>query len=112
MTTDTPVHHAPDAFADTAIVMITRNEEGAVAKVVDDARQHAPGAEIIVVDGSSDRTPEVAREHGAVVVAEPGGGPASALVAALQASDRPIIVTVDADDTYPAPLIPAQLMPP
>jgi glycosyltransferase involved in cell wall biosynthesis len=94
-------------FSDTAVVMITRDEERAIAKVVDDIVASAPGAEIIVVDGSSDRTPEIARTHGATVVAEPGGGPAPALVAALRASDRPIVVTIDADDTYPATLIPA-----
>jgi glycosyltransferase involved in cell wall biosynthesis len=94
-------------FSDTAVVMITRNEEGAIGKVVDDILASAPGAEVVVVDGSSDRTPEIARQHGATVVPEPGGGPAPALVAALRASDRPIIVTIDADDTYPATLIPA-----
>jgi glycosyltransferase involved in cell wall biosynthesis len=94
-------------FSDTAVVMITRNEEGAIGKVVDDILASAPGAEVVVVDGSSDQTPEIARAHGATVVPEPGGGPAPALVAALRASDRPVIVTIDADDTYPATLVPA-----
>lgn len=93
-------------FEDTAVVMITRNEEAAVGKVVDDALAALPGAEVIVVDGSTDRTPEVATEHGARVVREPGGGPAPALLCALKASDRPIVITVDADDTYPADVYP------
>ncbi len=96
---------APD-FGDVAVVMITRNEEAAVAKVVDDAAAALPGAEIIVVDGSSDRTPEIAAAHGARVIREPGGGPAPALLCALRASDRPIVATVDADDTYPADVFP------
>jgi glycosyltransferase involved in cell wall biosynthesis len=90
------------SFEDTAVVMITRNEEDAVAKVVDDAFAALPGVEVIVVDGSSDRTPEVATEHGARVIREPGGGPAPALLCALKASERPIVITVDADDTYPS----------
>lgn len=93
-------------FEDTAVVMITRNEEAAVGKVVDDALAALPGAEVIVVDGSTDRTPEVATEHGARVVREPGGGPAPALLCALKASDRPIVITVDADDTYPSDVYP------
>jgi glycosyltransferase involved in cell wall biosynthesis len=93
-------------FEDVAVVMITRNEEGAIAKVIDDACQALPGAEIMVVDGSSDLTPLIAAEHGARVIREPGGGPAPALLCALRASDRPIIITIDADDTYPAAVFP------
>jgi glycosyltransferase involved in cell wall biosynthesis len=97
----------PGQFSDAAVVMITRNEEGAIAKVLKDVQYFVPGAEVIVVDGSSDRTSEIATAHGARVIPEPGGGPASALVAALQASDRPIVATIDADDTYPPEVLPA-----
>jgi glycosyltransferase involved in cell wall biosynthesis len=104
--TGTGVPTAGAPFADTAVVMISRNEEGAIAKVIDDIQCLVPGAEIIVVDGSSDRTPEIATEHGAHVIPEPGGGPATALLAALRASDRQVIATVDADNTYPPELLP------
>jgi glycosyltransferase involved in cell wall biosynthesis len=87
--------------------MISRNEEGAIAKVVQDVRHVVPGAEVVVVDGSADRTPEIAAAHGARVIPEPGGGPATALIGALRASDRPIVATVDADNTYPPELLPA-----
>jgi glycosyltransferase involved in cell wall biosynthesis len=107
VTVGDPAANSVEDFSDTAVVMITRNEEGAIGKVVDDILASAPGAEVIVVDGSSDRTPEIARAHGATVVTEPGGGPAPALVTALRASDQPVIVTIDADDTYPTTLIPA-----
>jgi glycosyltransferase involved in cell wall biosynthesis len=93
-------------YGDTAVVMITRNEEKAIAKVIDDARTALPGAEIVVVDGSTDRTRDVALHHGARVLQEPGGGPAPALLCALRASDRPIVITVDADDTYPSNVFP------
>ena len=93
-------------YVDVSVVMITRNEEGAIAKVIDDAHAALPGCEVIVVDGSSDRTPDIAREHGAQVYREPNGGPAPALLFALRASTRSIVVTVDADDTYPAEIYP------
>jgi len=93
-------------YEDTAVVMITRNEEAAIAEVVDDCIKALPGAEVIVVDGSDDATAEIAEAHGAKVIREPGGGPAPALLAALQASDRPIIATIDADATYPAEAFP------
>lgn len=88
-------------YSDVAVVMITRNEEDAVAKVVTDARETLPGAEVLVVDGSEDATPERARAAGAIVVREPGGGFGPALHCALMTPQRPIVVTVDADDTYP-----------
>src|SRR6266568_1021689 len=78
-------------FDDVAVVMITRNEALAIANVV---------------DGSTDATPKIAEERGARVVPEPGGGPAPALLCAVRASERPIVVTVDADDTYPAEVFP------
>ncbi|HUI05034.1 MAG TPA: glycosyltransferase family 2 protein [Acidimicrobiales bacterium] len=93
-------------YADVSVVMITLNEEGAIAKVIGDAQATLPGAEVIVVDGSSDATPEIAARLGARVIREPPGGPAPALLAALQAPERPIVVSVDADDTYPAEVYP------
>ena len=88
-------------YGDTAVVMITRNEEAAIADVVDSCQAALPGAEVIVVDGSSDATPQIAAAHGAAVLREPVGGPAPALLSALRASQRPIIATIDADGTYP-----------
>ena len=87
--------------------MITRNEQAAIAKVIADAQEALPGAEVIIVDGSSDETPQIAAASGAIVIPEPKGGPAPALLCALQASRRPIVVTVDADDTYPPEAFPA-----
>ena len=93
-------------YGDVAVVMITRNEAAAIEKVIADAARALPGAEIFVIDGSSDQTPDLARKAGAKVVREPGGGFGPALHAALMTPDRSIIVTVDADDTYPAEIFP------
>jgi glycosyltransferase involved in cell wall biosynthesis len=93
-------------FSDVSVVMIPLNEEAAIAKVIGDVFENLPGAEVIVVDGSSDRTPQIATELGATVLREPGGGAAPALLAALRASNRAVVATVDADDTYPAEAFP------
>jgi len=95
----------PD-YRDVSVVMITRNEEAAVGTVIDDCLAALPGAEVVVVDGSEDKTVEVATAHGARVIREPAGGPAPALLAALRAPERPIVATIDADLTYPAEVFP------
>ena len=52
------------------VAMITLNEEAAVAKVIGDIQQAVSGldAEILVVDSSRDRTPEIAAAMGARVL--------------------------------------------
>ncbi len=59
--------------------------------------------EIIVVDnGSSDRTAEVAAEEGARVISCPKKGVAYARQAGAEAAGGDIVVQVDADTIYPA----------
>jgi glycosyltransferase involved in cell wall biosynthesis len=90
------------AFEDVAIVMITMNEEGSIRRLADDLRRDVPGATITIVDSSSDRTPEIAREAGIEVVRQfPPKGYGPAMIRALHHPGRPIVVTLDCDDTYP-----------
>jgi glycosyltransferase involved in cell wall biosynthesis len=93
-------------YNDVAVVMITRNEQGAIGKVIDDALVALPGCEVIVVDGSSDRTPDIAKEHGAKCCANPRADPRRRCSALFAPRRRPIVVTVDADDTYPPEVYP------
>lgn len=93
-------------YDDVAVVMITRNEERAIAKVIRDARAALPGAHVYVIDGSTDATPKIAAAEGATVIREPGGGFGPAFHAALLAPSQPIVVTADADDTYPSSAFP------
>jgi len=95
-------------FTDVAVVMITRNEELAVQKVVKDAFSYLPGCSVFVIDGSSDRTAEFASLAGAKVIQEPGGGFGPALHCALltPGPEFSVIVTIDADDTYPPEIFP------
>jgi len=94
-------------FDDLSVVMGTYNEEAAIGTVLEDIDRITDGrAEVVCVDGSSDRTPEIAREHGARVIEQEPQGYGVAVEAALHAADRPVIVTTDCDDTYPMEALP------
>lgn len=94
-------------FDDLSVVMGTYNEAEAIGTVLDDiAAVTGDQAEVVCVDGSDDRTPEIAREHGARVMEQAPQGYGVAVEAALAAADRPIVVTTDCDDTYPMERLP------
>jgi len=66
------------------------------------AAQRIPAHEVIVVDnGSVDATAEVARRHGARVVAEPRRGIGSASAAGYSAATGDVIARCDADSILP-----------
>ena len=97
-------------FEDVSVVMGTYNEEAAIGTVLADIERVTDGAaEVVCVDGSSDRTPEIAREHGARVIEQEPQGYGVAVRAALLAPDRPVVFTTDCDDTYPMEQLPAFL---
>jgi glycosyltransferase involved in cell wall biosynthesis len=94
-------------FDDLSVVMGTYNEAEAVGTVLSDVERVTDGrAEVVCVDGSSDRTPEIAREHGARVVEQEPRGYGVAVREALLTPDRPVVVTTDCDDTYPMEQLP------
>ncbi|WP_423744966.1 dolichyl-phosphate hexose transferase (plasmid) [Haladaptatus sp. SPP-AMP-3] len=94
-------------FEDVSVVMGTYNEEAAVGSVLSDIERATYGkAEVVCVDGSSDRTPEIAEEHGARVIRQRPRGYGVAVRAALLAPDRPVVVTTDCDGTYPMEQLP------
>ncbi|MFB6302476.1 MAG: dolichyl-phosphate hexose transferase [Haloferacaceae archaeon] len=97
----------PFGFDDLAVVMGTYNEEEAVGTVIDDIdRVTDGGAEVVCVDGSTDRTPEIAREKGAHVIRQQPQGYGVAVREAVLTPDRPVVVTTDCDDTYPMERLP------
>jgi hypothetical protein len=54
---------------DTLVFLPAWNEEENLPSVLDEVHRELPDADVLVVDdGSTDRTPEAAREHGAEVV--------------------------------------------
>ena len=94
-------------FDDLAVVMGTYNEEAAVGTVLSDIADVTDDrAEVVCVDSSDDRTPEIAREHGARVIEQPPSGYGRAVRAAVLTPDRPVVVTTDCDDTYPMEHLP------
>jgi glycosyltransferase involved in cell wall biosynthesis len=98
---------APFTFDDLAVVMGTYNEEEAVGTVLEDIERVTDGcAEVVCVDGSDDRTPEIAREHGATVIEQEPQGYGVAVREAVLTPDRPVVVTTDCDDTYPMDALP------
>jgi len=67
------------------------------------AVQSLPASEIIVVDdGSTDATAEIARSAGATVVAQSNQGPAAAMNTGVAAARHGLIAFLDADDLWPA----------
>ena len=90
-----------------SVVMITKNEQEAVGKVVADIQAVIPDAEIIIVDSSEDRTCEIARSLGVKVIRQyPPRGYGNAMDVGLRSASGDVIVTCDCDDTYPANTIP------
>ncbi len=89
------------------VAMITMNEERAVEKVISDIKRVLPGAEVLVVDSSKDRTPEIAASLGAKVIRQfPPQGYGPAMDRALRSGVGEVVITLDCDDTYPVDALP------
>ncbi len=86
------------------IVMPAHNEERSVGRVLDSLKREGYGQIIVVDDGSRDRTAEVARSKGAVVVShERNRGLGAALRSGLEEARRrgaERVVTFDADGQH------------
>jgi glycosyltransferase involved in cell wall biosynthesis len=88
-----------------SVVIPCYNEENGVREVIE--RMPKAVDEIVVVDNNcTDRTAEVARSLGAVVVAEKTPGYGAAYKRGLAAATGDVIVTLDGDGTYPPEEIP------
>lgn len=74
-----------------------------MARVVSQFRDELPTADVFVFDnGSTDRTAELARAAGAIVVAEPRQGKGFVVQSMFRRVDADVYVMVDGDGTYPA----------
>lgn len=88
-----------------SVILPCLNEEGSVGQVIEMARKGIARLglreDILVIDnGSSDKSMQVARDHGARVVVEPHKGYGSALRTGFNNARYDIIVMGDADLTY------------
>lgn len=98
--------------AGVAVLVPCYNEELTIGKVVDDFRRVMPLADIYVYDNnSSDRTAEIAREHGAIVRTEPRQGKGNVVRQMFREIEADYYLMVDGDDTYPAEAAPALVAP-
>ena len=98
-----------------AIIFPALNEEQTIEKVIAEvplAELESRGyrADIVVVDnGSSDRTAQLATSSGARVITEPQKGKGRAVRKAFQSVSGEFVFMLDADYTYPATYIPQML---
>ncbi|WP_240911175.1 glycosyltransferase [Paludisphaera soli] len=99
-----PASEEPGRSATIAVAIPCYNEAAAVGRVVDDFREHLPGAEVVVFDNASDDdTAAIAAAHGARVVPVPDRGKGFAVRAAFAAlRGYDVVVMADGDGTYPA----------
>lgn len=103
---------APTAKGHVAVLIPCYNEELTVGEVIDDFRRVLPGASIYVYDNnSSDRTAQVAREHGAQVRFEPRQGKGVTVRQMFRDIEADCYLLVDGDSTYPADAAPALINP-
>ncbi len=94
-----------------SIILPARNEAGAVAQTVEKIRALYAQAEIIVVnDGSTDATAEVAAQAGARVISKPYGmGNGAAIKTGARAAQGEVLVFMDADGQHDPADIPRLL---
>lgn len=101
--------------SDTLVVIPARDEEATVGRVVEDLRAAYPWDVLVVSDASVDRTSEVARSAGAVVLNPPiplgaWGAVQTGTRYAIGKGYR-MIVTMDADGQHDAATLSAVLKP-
>ena len=88
------------------------NEEATIGEVLDRIAMLGLDAQVVVVDdGSSDRTAEIAEEHGATVIRQANAGKGAAIRAAIGAIDGDVAVIQDADMEYDPAEVPELIEP-
>ncbi|MGD9047181.1 MAG: glycosyltransferase family 2 protein [Anaerolineae bacterium] len=86
-----------------AVIIPARNEEIPLPGVIAEIPSHIADLVIVVDNGSTDRTAEVAQQAGAVVVREPRAGYGYACAAGVRAAaeqEAQILVFLDADGSF------------
>jgi dolichol-phosphate mannosyltransferase len=91
------------------VLIAARDEMHGIGPTLNELHMVLKDADMVVVDGGShDRTVEIAKDHGAHVIAQQDEGKGDALRQALPQIERnpDYVVLIDADYTYPAKAIP------
>ncbi len=95
-----------------SIIIPALNEELGIGATLEAVKAMAdtldrPVEIIVVNDGSTDRTAEIAAEYGAIVISHPArGGYGHALKTGIRNAQHELIAITDADGTYPVAEIP------
>jgi glycosyltransferase involved in cell wall biosynthesis len=88
------------------------NEEATIGEVLDRIAMLGLDSQVVVVDdGSTDRTAEIAEEHGATVIRQANAGKGAAIRTAIGAIDGDIAVIQDADMEYDPAEVPELIEP-
>jgi dolichol-phosphate mannosyltransferase len=104
------VSGAPVNDGGVTVVIPTKNEEGMIARIIEAVRPHS--TEILVVDGhSTDRTRDIAEQHGARVILDARRGKGEALRRSFAEARHEILVFIDADGSHDANDIPKLVAP-
>ena len=100
---------------EVSVVIPSMNEEATIGRCINDVRRAlAPKQieyEIIIADNSTDKTAEIARSLGAIVIKPEKMGYGNAYLAGLSRARGDFIVIADSDGTYDLSLIPQFLEP-
>ena len=97
------------------VLLPALNEEETIGKIIDEIpldelEKKNYRVEVVVIDnGSTDRTSEVATAKGASVISEPERGKGRAIRKAFESVKGDFVFMLDADFTYPATYIPQTL---
>jgi dolichol-phosphate mannosyltransferase len=78
----------------------TLNEAPTIGEIVREFRELGYTHIFVMDGGSTDGTPEVAREAGALVRTQTGRGKGNAILEALEVIDHPYVLMIDGDGTY------------
>jgi len=97
------------------VILPTMNEEEAIGRVIKGVKEVLDGLgldyEIVVVDKSTDRTPEIAKALGVRVIRQEGRGYGDAYITGFSAARGDYVVMMDPDGSYDPGDIPALLKP-
>ncbi len=86
-----------------AVLVPCYNEEQTIKKVIDDFKFELPDAKIFVYNNnSSDKTAEIAKDEGAIVVNEYRQGKGNVIRSMFRDINADCYLMIDGDDTYPA----------
>lgn len=89
------------SFDDVCVLLPTLNEAAIIGELIEGFQDVGLQNILIIDGGSSDRTPEIAKEKGARVISQRGsGGKGQAIREAFEYIDAPYVLMADGDGTY------------